>query len=219
VGYFKPPPPSPPTEPRETPSWIGPPHNVLPASFALEEVLAHTDELVIQVHTGRAFREGFAFVFQLIHRQARSGRLQDPFMRRHGEPLGPELPDDLLRFGLEHSDGRKATNLGRPGFPGEEEPDAVLRQGGGGGNSYGWEFSYWAWPTPPPGPLAFVVEWPSEGVPLTRTEIDAERIRDAATRARELWPRDPSDRGGGSSSVRMSVMSAQVEKKPERSGP
>jgi hypothetical protein len=59
------------------------------------------------------------------------------------------------------------------------------------GNSSGRhssEAQLWAAPIPPAGLFAFVVEWPSEGIRLTRTEIDAALIREAAARAEELWP-------------------------------
>jgi len=35
-----------------------------------------------------------------------------------------------------------------------------------------------------------VAEWPSEDVALTRHEVDADAIRDAAARAEQLWPDD-----------------------------
>jgi hypothetical protein len=44
------------------------------------------------------------------------------------------------------------------------------------------------WPLPPIGPLFFVCEWPAAGIPLTRVEVDSERLRDAAGRSRELFP-------------------------------
>jgi hypothetical protein len=57
--------------------------------------------------------------------------------------------------------------------------------GGGGGGR--WEHRNWLWPIPPPGPVAFVCEWPALQIPLTRTTLDAEVIRDAARRAVVLW--------------------------------
>jgi hypothetical protein len=191
VSFFEPPPPPPEPPPQPpAPEWAGAPDNVLPASFALEEVLARTEELVVQVHTGRAYPAGFVFVLSLRLRNPRIGLHEDPLMRHWHRPQGSGLTDDMLRFGIELSDGRKATNVGGLVFPGADvpPPEIVLSQGSGGGGGTVWEFNYWAWPIPPAGPLAFVLEWPSEGVPLTRTEIDAERIQVAAERATELWP-------------------------------
>jgi hypothetical protein len=75
--------------------------------------------------------------------------------------------------------------------------------GGGGGGGSSWSFSFWAWPLPPEGPLAFVVEWPKQGIELTQTEIDSALIRDAAKRAQILWPdpRPPVEPGGWISCV------------------
>ncbi|MET7691026.1 ankyrin repeat domain-containing protein [Streptomyces sp. NPDC005483] len=41
---------------------------------------------------------------------------------------------------------------------------------------------------PPPGEAQLVVEWPDEGVPETRTTVDADALRAAARRAFEIWP-------------------------------
>ena len=60
--------------------------------------------------------------------------------------------------------------------------------GGGGGRRY--DMRYWVWPLPPPGPVAFVCEWPAFGIPESRAELDARLILDAAARAVESWPED-----------------------------
>ena len=93
------------------------------------------------------------------------------------------MPDDLLRVGVQFSDGRKATNTG--GFP-HRPPDfeipplgPVMHGGGGGGGERHWHQSQWVWPLPPGGPLAFVCQWPAAGIPLTRRELDAQLIFDA----------------------------------------
>ena len=46
----------------------------------------------------------------------------------------------------------------------------------------------WMWPLPLPGPLVFVCEWRAEGIELTRHELDAQVILDAAAEVDELWP-------------------------------
>ena len=43
----------------------------------------------------------------------------------------------------------------------------------------------------PPGPLAFVCEWPARGIPETRAEIDAGLVLAAAARAVPIWPDQP----------------------------
>jgi len=47
---------------------------------------------------------------------------------------------------------------------------------------------YWVWPLPPSGPVAFIAEWPSYGIPESRVEVEAQLIIDAAARALRLWP-------------------------------
>ena len=107
------------------------------------------------------------------------------------------LPDDFLRFGVEFADGAKATNLpGPPGPPGEPAGPLLLQRGGGGGGSR-WDQTYWVWPLPPPGPLAFVCEWPAEEISLTRAEIDAELVLGAAAKAEILWDEPESISGSG----------------------
>ena len=54
--------------------------------------------------------------------------------------------------------------------------------------------TFWVWPLPPAGPLVFVCEWPKYRIPLTRKEIDAGLIRDAAKLMIELWPEEEPGR-------------------------
>jgi hypothetical protein len=72
-------------------------------------------------------------------------------------------------------------------FDHDEPPQApLLLQRGGGGGGGRWSHDVWVWPLPPSGPLAFVCEWPALGIALTRIDFDAERLREAAGRARLL---------------------------------
>ena len=100
------------------------------------------------------------------------------------------MADEILRFGIQYADGSKATSLGPPMIgPQDKRPEGPIlqHQGGGGGGTVATQ-RFWAWPLPPPGPLAFVCEWPKYAISLTRHEIDAGVIREAAKRAIELWP-------------------------------
>ena len=54
-----------------------------------------------------------------------------------------------------------------------------------------WEVDVWIWGLPPPGPLAFVCEWPARGIPESRVEIDAGLVLEAAGRAVPIWPDQP----------------------------
>ena len=119
-----------------------------------------------------------------------------PFIR-HGLEGAPDLPPDLLRFGVEFSDGRRATTIGRVRPSLDESPEIVLMQRGGGGSGGNWEFGFWIWPLPPQGLLTFAVEWPAEGVELTTCQIDAAPLLEAAARSEELWE-DDGEIGPGS---------------------
>ncbi|HEX3808009.1 MAG TPA: hypothetical protein VHV52_14655 [Gaiellaceae bacterium] len=200
MSFFEPPPalPEPPERP-PTPEWVGAPDNVRPEPFPLAETLVRTDAVFIQVYAGLAFPKGFEFSFQLVRREARQGRHDNPIHSWHEVQRGGELEPEQLRFGIQDAAGGKATVFGRR-FPPREDPPTgpILSPNGGGGGMHRYDMRFWVWPIPPPGPFAFVVEWPSEGVELTRVEIDSEPIREAAARAEELWPGGP-DAGGRSS--------------------
>jgi hypothetical protein len=196
VSFFEPPPPPPEPEQPQNPEWLGPGENVLPAPFPLWLVLARTDNVALAVHDGLAYPNGFAFTLSLRRRRPREGPGDDPIHLWH--TARGELPPEALRLGIQLADGRKATVFDhRRWFAATEPPDRpVLVQRGGSGGMHSWELGFWVWPLPPPGALAFVVEWPSEGIPLTSVDVDAGEIREAAARAEELWPNGPSPDGG-----------------------
>jgi hypothetical protein len=53
---------------------------------------------------------------------------------------------------------------------------------------------------PPPGPFSFVFDWAAEGIGLSRHEVDASVVREAAEHAKTLWENGgPTDRGGRTS--------------------
>jgi len=89
------------------------------------------------------------------------------------------------------------SNVARfPGFDEPQEGPVLIQRGGGGGERF-WSFGYWLWPLPPPGSLTAVVEWPSEGIPLTRVELDAAALLEAAAESEQLWPGGGPSPGGG----------------------
>jgi hypothetical protein len=210
MSFFElPPRPQEPDEPEdyERPEWMGAPENVLGAAVPIRLVLARTDDLAVAVTDATAYPNGFEFKLVIKARRARHELDDfDPLdfhhpLLHHPPPRRGELPPEFLRFGIEFSDGSKATNLGEPWPAGDPEqaPDSpVLAPGGGGGGGGSWESDYWVWPLPPPGPFAFVCEWPAKGVALTRKEIDAALLRDAAAQAEVLWdePHGPWPPGG-----------------------
>ena len=200
--FFEPPPPDPepPPRPPSLPPWIGPPDGTLPGVLAQELVLARNDKVAVCLTRLAAYPQGFE-VDLLTMSRAEEGL--DPMlfrsrsMRQRPAPEG--IPEDMLRFGIQFADGSKATNTGTrsPNFAPDAHPSGpVLQQRGGGGGGRNWRQTMWIWPLPPPGALTLVVEWPAAGVPLTRHEIDAGLILEAAARSQVIFP-DEDTPGGG----------------------
>jgi len=204
--FFEPPPPAPPEpEPPPTPPWFSAPRGMLPGVIPAELLLARTDEVAVCVTRLAAYTTGFEFEIRTLAAPGRRDLDLDPMLfgpHRHRlrRPGSAEaMPDQMLRFGVQFADGRKATNTG--GFHHGEDPPPgpVMHEGGGGGGGGDWRQSEWVWPLPPPGPVAFVCEWPAARIPLSRAEIDAQIILDAAARARPIFPDDRGPRGQSSS--------------------
>ncbi len=221
MGFFDVPPRPPlPDEPfaedlPPDPPWLRAPDNVLGGVVPVQLLLARSERAAVIIRDVLAYSSGCALDLVALRREPveprrLGGPHMFPFEPRYG--WGRELPEDYLRFGVEFSDGSKATNLEGPfgGFdPAEMESEPtgpVLASGGGGGSDRVWHADYWVWPLPPPGPFAFVCEWPSERIELTRVEIDAALVRDAASRAEFLWGEDEERHAGGGRSGRISGM-------------
>jgi hypothetical protein len=196
-GSVPEPPPEPP--PRRQPDWFGPPTGTLPGVAPLELLLARSDLAAVCITRISAYPNGFAFELLTVSAADASDDL-DPHMMgfRHRGGRGSGV-DTQLRLGVQFSDGSKATSVGAaPGFAGRDEnPQApVLHPQGGAGSPGSWRLGYWVWPLPPAGPLAFVCEWSAASIPLTRHEIDAQIVLDAAARAQEIFaPGTPSRPG------------------------
>ncbi|HEY8103635.1 MAG TPA: hypothetical protein VIE18_03910 [Gaiellaceae bacterium] len=196
--FFTPPPrQEPPEHEYEQPPWLGPPANELGVPVPLRILLGRTDEVAVALVDVAAFSTGLEFRMEVRLRE--HDEQSDPFgmHMHHVHRHGGELPDEMLRFGFELADGRRVTNIGS--FPGldADVDDPVLIQRGGGGGGRSWSFGYWLWPLPPAGTLTVVVEWPSQSIELTRVELDAAPLLDAAALSEALWPgAEPS--GGGS---------------------
>jgi hypothetical protein len=112
-----------------------------------------------------------------------------------------ELPDGLLRLGMELPGGARISNLGGWRAQGKamstaEEPEGPLPfpASGGGGMSGSDRVVmhpvYWLWPLPEPGPLRISCEWPVAEIPLAAIEIDAGALVAAAANSRSLFPSD-----------------------------
>jgi hypothetical protein len=191
--FARPPQPEdPPAEPYVPPPWVEPPRGVLPGVVGMEMVLARNGRAVVFVGGLTVYAEGFEFEVRVL--TAGDGWL-DPSLngvyRGRGRGGREDNYDEMLRFGVEFSDGRRASNLGGPGHREGEPQSPVLQGRGGGGNGSGWHQRFWLWPLPPPGPLAFVCEWPAAGIELSRVDIDAGPVIDAAARAQVVFPDQP----------------------------
>jgi hypothetical protein len=211
VEFFEFPEPEPEPEPaRERPArppWAGPPENVLPGVVAVELVLARSELAAVCVSRLEAYETGFCL--QLLALASSDREDLDPGMfaahhrRMRGRAPGPHPPPELLRFGVQFADGRKATNTTPMPFgrgrahmmsahsrePEERPPGPVLTSRGGSGGDRSWRQEMWVWPLPPPGPLALVCEWPAAEIGLTRQELDAAELLAASARAQAIFPK------------------------------
>jgi hypothetical protein len=198
VTFFDPLPPEPwdsppPPEPPALPAWEGPPYGVVPGVVGLELLLAHTDRLAVYLPELIVYPDVVVLRLQLLGRR----------ITRPGIESGP----GTWRFGLRFSDGGKATSYGlgfdalRASTPkaggsriGGGEPSAARLQPEAQGLSRGgttWGLEYWLQPLPPPGAVTLACEWPNIEMGLTTATIEADAIRDAADRIRDLWRTGP----------------------------
>jgi hypothetical protein len=187
------------------PPWLGPPHGTLPGVVASERILARTDKVAVCVTRLAAYPTGFELDVVTMSSDDEDGLAS--LMFDHHHPMHrwatDEIPPELLRFGVQFSDGSKATSTGE--FHHHHQPPArpVMNPGGGGGGGGSWCQTQWVWPLPPPGTLTLVCEWPAMDIPLTRSELDAQLILDAAARAQVIFyeehlPEPPDEDDGAS---------------------
>jgi hypothetical protein len=197
MGFFDPPASVARSKVIQPPRWRRPRNEILPGIAPVALIIARTQETVVALAGMRGYPTGFVFTLSLRLRNisVRSRQPLEPFPRFSGPHLveGEPLPEELLRFGVQFADGRKATNLDRyPFSPEDEEPEnPVLIEGGGVGGEGGggvWDMEYAVRPLPPSGPLAFVCAWPEQGIPESRVEIDAALILEAAGASVPFWP-------------------------------
>jgi hypothetical protein len=96
-----------PPEPRyRMPAWLGPRRGELPGVVPFELVLARTERVAVCLAGLRAYTTGF--LIDLLTMTAEEDEELDPGLFAH--PRGHRA--QALRFGIELSDGRRATNVG-----------------------------------------------------------------------------------------------------------
>jgi hypothetical protein len=170
---------------------------MLPGVVPVELVLANNHRAAISVGRCSAYSTGFELEVRVLVRGAEANELNPSLNGVYRLPGRRTTFEEMLRFGIEFSDGRKATNVGGRGPAGSGEPsEPVLWGMGGGGGGGRWQQDFWVWPLPPTGPLSFVCEWPAAGIPLTRRSVDAQMLLDAAARARAVFPNEPASDAG-----------------------
>jgi hypothetical protein len=226
MSFFEPtpPPPEPPHFGRRPPqpAWQGPPDGVLGGVVALELLLARSEKAVVLIDSATAYPTGVEFTVDVRWHGEPPDRIWQGLSPKPHRRWTGELPDELLRLGVQFADGSKATTLdsgpaerlaaayarpvedfggeGAVGGSGEghEAPEMtegpaemtegpVLLEQRAGGGGHRWSQSLWLWPLPPKGPLSFVCEWPALGIALSRAEIDAALLHEAAARSRTVW--------------------------------
>jgi hypothetical protein len=186
MQFFQPPERRRPPEQMAPPAWIAPPVHEVGVPLPVNDVVARSDAAVVALRGLLAFTNGFQLVVAARVRDA------DPWLDVLGHRGGPawertDLPDTVLRLGIELPDGTRATSLERPVLPMGGEPPALSIMVGGGGGGAVWDFQCWIWPLPPPEAFDLVCEWPGLGIPLTRHPLDGAAIRAAAARSTPLW--------------------------------
>src|SRR5437588_11926794 len=142
------------------------------------------------MHWIAVYPRGFGFSLQTTTRYELSPEDEDE-ADMHG-PFNhwPRAAEKAARFGIEYSDGRRATLDDAPTpHAGKAAKDGIsIWPGGGGGGGGHWTTELWVQPLPPPGPVTFAVEWQAKGIDETLHELEGQQFRDAAERAKRVFP-------------------------------
>lgn len=186
---------------RVVPPWAGPPVGVRPGVVALSVEIGRSASTVVAVEGARAYDQG-AVLRLAVHvretgREVRRRVFAELDVTHGRGQLDLALPVGGLRWGVELSDGRRATTLDESPWnavPDAAEPAATVPPGPfldglGRATVQGgtWSRDVWLWPLPPPGDLRLVCAWPDRGVPETATTVDTAALRAGAREARPLW--------------------------------
>jgi hypothetical protein len=191
-----------PEQPGETlrPPWLGPPDDELGVAIPQAIVLARSRHGAVGLSHVIAHSSGVLFEFLAYARGLTHAQANMVFHEQHMFE-DQELPEGLLRLGLELPGGARVSNLGGwraqgKAMSADEEPEGpvLFPAAGGGGTSGGDRVVmhpvYWLWPLPEPGPLRISCEWPVADIPLATIEIDAGALVAAAANSTSLSPSD-----------------------------
>ena len=221
--FDAPPPPDPPGR-----LWAGRREAaVIGKTVALNLVIGRSDKAALWIPALTASADGFEFGLELRH-DLEEEEFGHPFFfdhhpRRRRRTSEGGLDPELLRFGVQFSDGRKATNIDShiPSRTGRDNPadGPVLMGRGGGGGQGRWRQDFSVSPLPPAGPLAFVCEWPIAAIPETRNEIDSALVRDAASEAVLLWAGTETAEDPGSWTTQQVALTPEPPEPPDQPDP
>jgi hypothetical protein len=178
------------------PAWVEPPADVVPGIVPVELILARTPQRAIGLTGIRVYPTGFGCTLHLRLREVIPGE-QSNFgtFNMFGDGVDPagEFADYYLRVGA------GSPTAARP--PTCTNVMTSTRARRRTRRCCGWSAgrAMTGWPgrsmcgcgACPPGPLAFVCEWPARHIPESRLEIDAGLVLEAAARATAIWPEQP----------------------------
>jgi len=176
------------------PVWFGPPPDELGDVAPLSLVIARSENAVVALTHATVYSTGVSFGLRTEARGLREQEVQRLMHEQYAFAVDEEPPPGFLRVGFELADGQRVSNLGRDRrlMNPETDPEVpvLMQQGGGGGSEGAGRLSqsadYWLWPLPDVR-LRVFVEWPALDIPLSHVDLDAESLREAASRSRSLW--------------------------------
>lgn len=183
--FFEPPLPQPdgPEERRQFANvpWA-PPINVVPVLVPIEVDVVSTHDVVIRVMDVRAYDRGMLLRVETWVHPDSAARAQD----RHGLPEEPQV--GLLL------DGTTKLGAREPGHSPDVGPDdggmasaPLFVMAGGGTGELSVTQTWWISPIPT-AEAELVVAWAAFDVPETFVQLNLAAVREASSRARELWP-------------------------------
>ncbi|MEV0297031.1 hypothetical protein [Nocardia sp. NPDC050710] len=159
------------------------PSNEIPATVAVDRILARTDDIAATLTGARVFSAGIELTIEVHLRRRRAGRsVLDVFGR--GYQGGNK---DQILIGIEFDDGRTATTLRQPEWDAPEDVPVLSSGAGSSSDVHGTTHLYLT-PLPPPGRLSIIVAWPAYDIAEHRVELDSDALRAAAGRVVVLWP-------------------------------
>lgn len=174
----------------------------MPGAVALEAVMAASAEAIVLVSVVWAYPVGFEYRLSIRLREPQPHGIPEigPFFlpdNGHRAPDAPSIRErEEFRFAVVFADGRTTHSPSEEKAPSAADPrpeaGIAVRALHEGGTVQRWDSVSWVWPLPPPGPLAFLCAWPAMAIGETCVEIDTGPIREAASRAIELWPPQPA---------------------------